>query len=69
MKTMNNVRESSSLCPRAESEAILPASLSSSSCGVDPRLLDLLPDRLGLENHLLNRLAETDPSPKTSSII
>lgn len=69
MKTMNSIRESLSVCLGPESEAILPASLSSSSCGVEPRLLDLLPDRLGLENHLLNRLAETDPSPKTSSII
>lgn len=47
----------------------LPASLSSSSCGVDLKLLDRLPERLGLENHLLNLLADTEPSPSTSSII
>lgn len=48
---------------------VLPASLSSSSCGVDLKLLDRLPERLGLENHLLNLLADTEPSPSTSSII
>lgn len=48
----------------------LPASFSSSSCGVDLRLLDRLPEGLRLlENHWLNRLADTGPSPKTSSII
>ena len=40
---------------------VLPASLSSSSCGVDLKLLDRLPERLGLENHLLNLLADTEP--------
>lgn len=48
---------------------VLPANLSSSSCGVDLKLLDRLPERLGLENHLLNLLADTEPSPSTSSII
>lgn len=48
---------------------VLPASLSSSSWGVDLKLLDRLPERLGLENHLLNLLADTEPSPSTSSII
>lgn len=48
----------------------LPASFSSSSWGVDLRLLDWLPEGLRLlENHWLKRLADTGPSPKTSSII
>ena len=48
----------------------LPASFSSSSWGVDLRLLDRLPEGLMLlENHWLKRLADTGPSPKTSSII
>ena len=47
-----------------------PASRSSSSCGVDLRLLERLPEGLRLlENHWLKRLADTGPSPSTSSII
>lgn len=47
-----------------------PASFSNSSWGVERKLLDRLPEGLMLlENHWLKRLADTGPSPKTSSII
>lgn len=51
-------------------ERTLPGSFSNSSWGVDLKLLDRLPEGLMLlENHWLKRLADTGPSPKTSSII